>query len=279
MYCSCESVPSMKWCSTASCSTTTPGCLRARAHRSLRAAGCCPGDRDGCPRRAGAAVPRGPSRCQRAASAFRHNRPRRCANRAAARDSQRSNASSFGSEERRSHAHPGRAFLDRDFEVVRHAHGQFRNARTGRRVRAAAQNTAATVSASSDHGGTVISPVSFRCRDARMASTMAGRSAGFAPDLLSSSESLTSIMASSGFASASRRAASFSGIDRIDGGEKLRRFFRLVRLQMPDQMESRAGQIGNGRSFAFHLLHVVFAEIAQARLRTLRGSLQARRPW
>ena len=81
----------------------------------------------------------------------------------------------------------------------------------------------------------------------------------------SSSESLTSIMTSSGTLRASRRVRKLHRIDRIDGRKKLRGLFRFVRLQMSDQMESGVRQIGDGRGFALHLLHIVLAEIAQPR--------------
>ena len=52
-------------------------------------------------------------------------------------------------------------------------------------------------------------------------------------------------------------------IDRIDRGKQLRGLFRLVRLQMPDQVEARALQIRHRRRLSLHFLHVVFAELAQ----------------
>ncbi len=43
----------------------------------------------------------------------------------------------------------------------------------------------------------------------------------------------------------------------------MRGFFRFVGLQMSDQVKPGVREIGDGREFALHLLHIVLAEIAQ----------------
>ena len=70
-------------------------------------------------------------------------------------------------------------------------------------------------------------------------------------------------MTSSGSLPHPAACASFTESSESIDGEKLRRLFRLVRLQMADQMEARAVEIGDSGRFALHLLHVVFAEFAQ----------------
>ncbi len=56
----------------------------------------------------------------------------------------------------------------------------------------------------------------------------------------------------------------FSRIDGVDGRKQLRCLFRLIGLQMSDQMKPGIREIGNGRGFALHFLDVILAEIAQS---------------
>ncbi len=66
-----------------------------------------------------------------------------------------------------------------------------------------------------------------------MASTIADRSAGFAPDFVSSSDSLTSIMASIGFDSPSRRSASFDESMESIEEKSCAAFFVLLDCRCP----------------------------------------------
>ena len=61
-----------------------------------------------------------------------------------------------------------------------------------------------------------------------------------------------------------KAAGEFSRIHGLDATKQLRGAGALVALQVPDQMESRAGQIAHRGIFAFEFLHIVFAELAQA---------------
>jgi hypothetical protein len=56
----------------------------------------------------------------------------------------------------------------------------------------------------------------------------------------------------------------FRRIDGLHHLEQLHSLGRLVGLQVPDKMKPRPGESAHQRGFAFELLHVILAELAQA---------------
>ena len=86
-------------------------------------------------------------------------------------------------------------------------------------------------------------------------------------------------MTSSRLPASFSRRASLARIHRLDHLEQLRGLARLVRLQVADQVETRARETGHRGLLAFELLHVVLAELAQPELPGLANEFRRERPW
>ena len=96
-------------------------------------------------------------------------------------------------------------------------------------------------SASSDQGGMVIRPSEPQVPTFADRINDGDTISGSAPAFDSSGESFTSIITSSNAPVASRRFASFRGVDGLNHLKQLGCELRLVRLKMSDQVKSGAG--------------------------------------
>src|ERR1039458_6101168 len=103
----------------------------------------------------------------------------------------------------RTHVEPSSMAVSRSCDIPMESRGKPCSSPSSRRRRKISRGA----SGSSDQGGMVIRPVRRRWGHSRIAAINSGRSAGRAPLLASSTESLTSSMMSSGRPASSRRRA------------------------------------------------------------------------